>query len=67
LRSPNPEATAAYYQRMFGAEVLRTRRDGKTRIDLKLGGVNIFIAVSGRRRQPAADHAVPGLDHSVSA
>src|ERR1700738_190955 len=44
LRSPNPEATAAYYERMFGAEVLRSMQQGKPRIDLKLGGVNIFIA-----------------------
>jgi len=44
LRSPNPEATAQYYERMFGAEVIRTMKQGKTRIDLKLGGANIFIA-----------------------
>ena len=25
LRSPDPEATAQYYERMFGAEVLRSR------------------------------------------
>jgi lactoylglutathione lyase len=24
LRSPNPEATATFYERMFGAEVIRT-------------------------------------------
>src|SRR5712692_10326691 len=44
LRSPNPDATALYYQRMFEAEVIRTMQQGKPRIDLKLGGVNIFIA-----------------------
>ena len=44
LRSPNPEATAQYYERMFGAEVIRTMQQGKPRIDLKLGGANIFIA-----------------------
>ena len=44
LRSPNPEKTAQWYERMFGAEVLRTMQQGKPRIDLKLGGANIFIA-----------------------
>ena len=44
LRSPDPEATASYYERMFGAEVIRTMQGDKPRIDLKLGGANIFIA-----------------------
>ena len=62
LRTTNPEATAQWYERMLGAEVIRTMQQGKPRIDLKLGGANIFIApVDGRRRrQPAADHALPG-------
>jgi lactoylglutathione lyase len=65
LRSPNPEATAAYYQRMFGAEVLRTPQDGKTRIDLKLGGVNIFIApvAVGDGVNPPPTTPYQGLDH----
>ncbi len=29
---------------MLGAEVLRSMQQGKPRIDLKLGGANIFIA-----------------------
>src|SRR6185437_13361554 len=36
LRSPDPEATAQYYERMFGAEVLRTVQQGKPRVDLNL-------------------------------
>ena len=32
LRSPDPEATAAFYERMFGAEVVRTMPQGKPRI-----------------------------------
>ena len=44
LRSPDPEATAAFYERMFGAEVIRTMQQGKTRIDLKIGGASVFIA-----------------------
>src|SRR5262249_20087952 len=33
LRSPNPEATAAFYERMFGAEIIRSTQQGKPRID----------------------------------
>ena len=44
LRSPDPEATAQWFERMFGAEVLRSTQQGKPRIDLKLGGAKIFIA-----------------------
>lgn len=65
LRSPNPEATAAYYERMFGAEVLRTTQQGKPRIDLKLGGADIFIAPvasdSGVNPPPVTPYQ--GLDH----
>ena len=65
LRSPDPEATAAYYERMFGAEVLRSVQQGKPRIDLKLGGVNIFIApvVSGDGVNPPPTTPYQGLDH----
>jgi catechol 2,3-dioxygenase-like lactoylglutathione lyase family enzyme len=65
LRSPNPEATAQYYERMFGAEVLRSMQQGKPRIDLKLGGANIFIAPvapsEGVNPPPATPYQ--GLDH----
>jgi lactoylglutathione lyase len=65
LRSPDPEATARYYERMFGAEVVRTMQQGKPRIDLKLGGVDIFIAPvapgDGVDPPPATPHQ--GLDH----
>jgi hypothetical protein len=44
LRSPDPEATAGWFERMLGAEVIRTMQQGAPRIDLKLGGANIFIA-----------------------
>jgi catechol 2,3-dioxygenase-like lactoylglutathione lyase family enzyme len=65
LRSPDPEATAQFYARMFGAEVIRsTQSDGKPRIDLDLGGMTVFIA------QASPDHAAPaprapyfGLEH----
>jgi lactoylglutathione lyase len=65
LRSPNPEATAAWYERMFGAEVLRTLQEGKPRIDLKLGGMNIFIApvTAGDGVNPPPTTPYQGLDH----
>jgi catechol 2,3-dioxygenase-like lactoylglutathione lyase family enzyme len=65
LRSPDPEATARFYERMFGAEVVRTMQQGKPRIDLKLGGANIFIAPvaadSGVNPPPVTPYQ--GLDH----
>ena len=65
LRSPNPEATAQYYERMFGAEVIRTMQQGKPRIDLKLGGANIFIApvAPGEGVNPPPATPYQGLDH----
>jgi lactoylglutathione lyase len=65
LRSPNPEATAQYYEKMFGAEILRSIEQGKPRIDLKLGGAKIFIApvASGDGVNPAPTTPYQGLDH----
>jgi lactoylglutathione lyase len=65
LRSPDPEATARYYERMFGAEVIRSMQQGKPRIDLKLGGMNIFIApvVTGDGVNPPPATPYQGLDH----
>jgi catechol 2,3-dioxygenase-like lactoylglutathione lyase family enzyme len=65
LRSPDPEATAQYYERMFGAKVLRSMQDGKPRIDLKLGGVDVFIApvTSGDGVNPPPLSPYQGLDH----
>jgi lactoylglutathione lyase len=65
LRSPNPEATAAYYERMFGAEVLRSIEQGKPRIDLALGGTKIFIApvTSGDGVNAPPTTPYQGLDH----
>jgi lactoylglutathione lyase len=73
LRSPNPEATAAFYERMFGAEVIRTMQQGKPRIDLKVGGANVFIlpVVPGDKTSPyqGLDHfglSVTGIDSVVA-
>jgi catechol 2,3-dioxygenase-like lactoylglutathione lyase family enzyme len=66
LRSPDPDATAAYYERMFGAEIIKSvMSNGLARTDMRLGGVMFFIA----QVPAAADLAVKpegsfvGLDH----
>ncbi len=65
IRSSNPEATAQWFERILGAQVLRSMQQGKPRIDLKLGGANIFIApvapVEGVNAPPATPYQ--GLDH----
>ena len=65
LRSPDPEATAQWFERMLGAEVIRSMQQGKPRIDLKLGGANIFIAPvtsdDGVNAPPQTPYQ--GLDH----
>ncbi len=65
LRSPDPEATAQWFERTFGAEVLRTTQQGKPRIDLRLGGANIFIApvAAGEGINPPPITPYQGLDH----
>jgi catechol 2,3-dioxygenase-like lactoylglutathione lyase family enzyme len=63
LRSPDPEATATWFERMMGAQVLRTLQQGKPRIDLKLGGINIFIAEAGTDVNAAPVTPYQGLDH----
>src|SRR5215471_7600521 len=65
LRTTDPEKTAQWYERMLGAEVVRTMQQGKPRIDLKLGGANIFIAPvkagDGVNAPPQTPYQ--GLDH----
>jgi lactoylglutathione lyase len=65
LRSPDPEATAAWYHDMLGADVIKSPApDGSTRIDLSLAGQKIFIAKAMPGK--AADAPVSpylGLDH----
>ncbi len=65
LRTTNPEATAQWYESKLGAEVIRTMQQGKPRIDLKLGGANIFIApvVAGDGVNPPPTTPYQGLDH----
>src|SRR6188768_1775411 len=65
LRSPDPEATAQYYERMFGAEVLRSMQQGKPRVDLNLCGLKVFIAQVMPDGKTGAAPTSPylGLDH----
>ena len=62
LKTPDPEAMAQWFEKMLGAEVIRTMQEGKPRIDLKLGGANIFIAESPGHNEPPS---IPyrGLEH----
>lgn len=65
LRSPDPEATAAWFEHMLGAQVIRSMVDGKPRIDLKLGGANVFIMPVGPGDPVNPPPVTPyqGLDH----
>jgi lactoylglutathione lyase len=65
LRTTDPEGTARWYERMLGAQVIRSMQEGKPRIDLKLGGANIFIApvTPGDGVNPAPTTPYRGLDH----
>jgi len=66
LRSPDPEETARYYERMFGAEIIKSvMSNGIERTDMKLGGVMFFIAQvpadSDLAEKPEGSFV--GLDH----
>jgi len=65
LRTPDPEGTAQWFERMFGAEVIRSMQQGKPRIDIKLGGAMIFTAQvnPGDGVNPAPATPYQGLDH----
>jgi catechol 2,3-dioxygenase-like lactoylglutathione lyase family enzyme len=65
LRTANPEAMAQWFETMLGAQVLRSVQEGKPRIDLKLGGANIFIAPVAAGDSVNAPPTTPyrGLDH----
>jgi catechol 2,3-dioxygenase-like lactoylglutathione lyase family enzyme len=66
LRSPDAEATARWYEEMFGAEIIRSvQSDGRPRLDLNLGGVAVFIAQVPSEQAVAAPPEPPylGLEH----
>jgi catechol 2,3-dioxygenase-like lactoylglutathione lyase family enzyme len=65
LRTPDPEAMAQWFERIFGAQVVRSTQAGKPRIDIKLGGANIFTAQvnAGDGVNGAPTTPYQGLDH----
>jgi len=65
LRSPDPAATAQWYEDKLGAEVIRTPQpDGSTRIDLNLSGQKVFIArADSASTGPSPQTPYMGLDH----
>jgi lactoylglutathione lyase len=73
LNGPDPEATAAFYERAFGLRRIRTfQSNGLTFVQLDLGGVRLTITsrvpVAGGRGN-ATDHFavnVPNLAEAVA-
>jgi catechol 2,3-dioxygenase-like lactoylglutathione lyase family enzyme len=65
LRTTNPDAMAQWFADKLGAEVIRTMQQGKPRIDLKIGGGNVFIAqvTDGDGVNPPPTTPYQGLDH----
>ena len=65
IRTPDPEATAQWYEHMLDAQVIRTMQQGKPRIDLKIGGNNVFLApvTAGDGVNPPPTTPYQGLDH----
>ena len=65
LRGPDPDATAAWFERILGAQVIRSTVEGKPRIDLKLGGADVFImpVAPGDKVNPPPVTPYRGLDH----
>ena len=65
LRGPDPDATAAGFERILGAQVIRSTVEGKPRIDLKLGGADVFImpVAPSDNVNPPPVTPYQGLDH----
>jgi lactoylglutathione lyase len=65
LRSPDPDATAAWFERILGAQVIRSTVEGKPRINLKLGGADVFImpVAPSDNVNPPPVTPYQGLDH----
>lgn len=63
LRSPDPEATARWFETMLGAEIIRSVQQGKPRIDMKVGGQDVFIIQADAQAAPAPLAPYQGIDH----
>ncbi|MFA6267240.1 MAG: VOC family protein [Pseudolabrys sp.] len=65
LRTPDIEATAQWFERIFGAQIIRSMQQGAPRVDIKLGGAFIFLAPvkAGDGVNPPPATPYQGLDH----
>jgi catechol 2,3-dioxygenase-like lactoylglutathione lyase family enzyme len=65
LRSSDPDTMAQWFEDKFGAKVARYMQSGRQRVDVSLGGADIFIApvTSGDGVNPAPVTPCRGLDH----
>ena len=71
LRSPDPDATAQFFETMFGAEVTRsvyppgTLYPGQQRITMRLGGQTVLIAPPHPHEPNSTAPSFPhyGLEH----
>jgi catechol 2,3-dioxygenase-like lactoylglutathione lyase family enzyme len=65
IRTPDPEATAQWFEKMLGAEIIRSMQQGAPRIDMKIGGNNVFLAPTKAGDGVASPPKTPyqGLDH----
>ena len=65
LRSPDPDRTAQFYEKMFDAKIERTTQNGKPRVDMDLCGQMIFIAkvTPSDKVGDAPQSPYMGLDH----
>ena len=61
----DPDATAPWFEKMLGAEITRSMQQGAPRIDMKIGGANVFLAPvkagDGVNAPPVTPYQ--GLDH----
>jgi lactoylglutathione lyase len=65
IRTPNVEATAKWFEQVLGAEVIRSVQQGAPRVDMKIGGQNVFLAPVTAGDGVATPPVTPyqGLDH----
>src|SRR5262245_36628365 len=65
IRTPNVEETAQWFEKMLGAQVIRSMQQGAPRVDLKIGGQSVFLAPVAPGDGGAAPTVTPyqGLDH----
>ena len=67
LFSPEPTKTAQFYEKMFNAKVLTTRKfpDGRLSVDLDLGGLRLLVAErrAGREAVASRSEVRHGLEH----